>query len=326
MKSFVLSILGFLIAILVNAFVPQVAQGVNLKSYDYFGFLINDNDAYRFVLALIIVYYAVATIVLYVRKVPRYKIQKFNSHAQFRFALGIFLALWDLLGTKFLILPQPFFPGPAVILDAFLGDGAFVLQNTLYSIRLFFAGFLSGVLLGILTGVLIGWFPKFRYWVNPILNVSGVIPAVAWMPFALTLFPTSFLAATFLIAICAWFPVATMTAEGVLSTPKAKFELAKTFGANSFFQIFHVAIPHAMPQIFTGITTASAFSFTTLVMAEMMGQPGGLGYYINTSKVWSAYYKVFAAILVMAILFGAILKVVSAIQDYVLRYQKGIVR
>ena len=39
MKSFVLSILGFLIAILVNAFVPQVAQGVNLKSYDYFGFL-----------------------------------------------------------------------------------------------------------------------------------------------------------------------------------------------------------------------------------------------------------------------------------------------
>ena len=81
-----------------------------------------------------------------------------------------------------------------------------------------------------------------------------------------------------------------------------------------------------MPQIFTGITTASAFSFTTLVMAEMMGQPGGLGYYINTSKVWSAYYKVFAAILVMAILFGAILKVVSAIQNYVLRYQKGIVR
>jgi NitT/TauT family transport system permease protein len=81
-----------------------------------------------------------------------------------------------------------------------------------------------------------------------------------------------------------------------------------------------------MPQIFTGITTAAAFSFTTLVMAEMMGQPGGLGYYINTSKVWSAYYKVFAAIIVMAILFSLILKGVSLIQSYVLRWQKGVVR
>ena len=61
-----------------------------------------------------------------------------------------------------------------------------------------------------------------------------------------------------------------------------------------------------MPQIFTGINTACAFAFTTLVMAEMMGQPGGLGYYINLSKVWSAYYKVFVAIIVMAILFSLI--------------------
>jgi NitT/TauT family transport system permease protein len=72
--------------------------------------------------------------------------------------------------------------------------------------------------------------------------------------------------------------------------------------------------------------TAAAFGFTTLVMAEMMGQPGGLGYYINTSKVWSAYYKVFAAIVVMAVLFSAILKVVGMAQRYLLRWQKGVVR
>ena len=81
-----------------------------------------------------------------------------------------------------------------------------------------------------------------------------------------------------------------------------------------------------MPQIFTGISTANGFAFTTLVLSEMMGQPGGLGYYINASKVWSAYYKVFAAILVMAILFSAIMKVIGAIQGRALRWQKGVVR
>jgi len=59
---------------------------------------------------------------------------------------------------------------------------------------------------------------------------------------------------------------------------------------------------------------------------EMMGQPGGLGYYINLSKVWSAYYKVFASILVMALLFSLIMKILGLIQANVLRWQKGWVK
>jgi len=72
--------------------------------------------------------------------------------------------------------------------------------------------------------------------------------------------------------------------------------------------------------------TANAFAFTILVMAEMMGQPGGLGYYINASKVWSAYYKVFAAIIVMAILFSLITKLQGCIEKRVLRWQKGVLK
>ena len=321
-----LTLTGFLLAFLVNLLFPQVAEGVKLKSYTFGGIAIDDNLAYRLVLLALALYYGIYRLVLFVKKADQEKINKFGKGAKFRFAIGIALALWDLLGTKLLVLPQPFFPGPAVIMDAFLGDTAFIWKNTLYSLRLFVAGFSVGVVTGVLTGVLIGWYPKARYWILPVLNICGVIPAVAWMPFALTLFPTSFAAATFLIAICSWFPVATMTADGVQGTPKSLFELSRTFGAGQLYQIFHIAIPHAMPQIFTGIMTAAAFGFTTLVMAEMMGQPGGLGYYINTSKVWSAYYKVFAAIVVMAVLFSAILKVVGVVQRYVLRWQKGVVR
>ena len=94
-------------------------------------------------------------------------------------------------------------------------------------------------------------------------------------------------------------------------------------GASTAFILSHVAIPHAMPQVFTGISTACAGTFTCLVMAEMMGQPGGLGYYINVVKVWSAYYKVFAAIVLMAVLFSLIIAVLNLIRDYVLRWQKG---
>jgi NitT/TauT family transport system permease protein len=146
------------------------------------------------------------------------------------------------------------------------------------------------------------------------------------MPFALTLAPTPFTAAVFLMTMCAWFPIASFTAQGVQSTARVHFEVAKTLGANTAQLVFSVAIPHALPQIFGGVSMANGFMFTTLVMSEMMGQPGGLGYYIQLSRVWSAYYKVFAAIVIMAVLFSIILAVIHAVQSRALRWQKGLMK
>lgn len=317
-----ITIAGFVIAILTNLFFKQVAD-VKITKYAYGSVVISINDAYRIVLAFLILLYLGNSVYSSFYNSKRVK---FAKRAPFRLAVGIALAVWDILGTKLLVLPQPFFPGPARIVEAFLIEGDYIWQNTLYSLRLFTVGFVLGVVFGIGTGILIGWFPKVYYWVYPVLKITGVIPAVAWMPFALTLFPTPFAAAAFLIIICSWFSIASLTAQGIQSTPKSQYEVAKTLGAKTPYLVFHVAIPHALPQIFSGISNANSFAFTTLVMAEMMGQPGGLGYYINASKVWSSYYKVFAAIIVMAVLFSLIMEGISLIERRVLRWQKGLVR
>ena len=321
-----LTVSGFIVAIAVNIFFPQKAA-VEIKDYvlNIFGLNISltMNDAYIFLLAALAVFYLAAGLRSWGDKDSR---KKYSKNAAFRFALGIALAVWDIGGTKLQLFAQPFFPGPAQVAEAYLADGEYVLQNTLYSLRLYAAGFSCGVLLGVGTGILIGWFPKVYYWVFPVLKITGVVPAVAWMPFALTLLPNSFTAAVFLIVICAWFQIAFLTAQGIQSTPKQSYEAARILGSNSADLIFHVAIPHAMPDILTGITSANAMAFTTLVMSEMLGQPGGLGYYINQSKVWSAYYKVLAAIVIMAVLFSLINHIIGRIQKHTLRWQEGVVK
>lgn len=318
-----LSVVGFIAAVLVSHFFPQIAE-IEFSVYSLGeNYELGADQAYRLVLAGIILLYAAFALFSFFNAGRR---KRFLSRVPFRFAIGLAVALWDILGTKLLLLPQPFFPGPSRIIESFLMEGPYIAQNTLYSLRLFTVGFTSGVAIGVGTGILIGWFSKIYYWVYPVLKITGVIPAVAWMPFALTLFPSPFSAASFLIVICAWFPVAFLTAQGIASTPKIHFEVARTLGATTPYLVFRVAIPHAMPQIFTGISSANGFAFTTLVMSEMMGQPGGLGYYINASKVWSAYYKVFAAIIVMAVLFSVIMKIIGAVQKYVLRWQRGLLK
>jgi NitT/TauT family transport system permease protein len=271
-----------------------------------------------FVLVLLFLYF-------FTLKRPDFR-KKLYHKAQFIFAGGVTLAIWELFTTKSAIFPLPYFPGMSGIFSVMYDDRLLLLRSTLYSMRLFFVGMVTGTVLGLVTGVLIGWNRQWDYWLSPIIRVTGIIPAVAWLPVALAILPTSFITGIFLIFISSWFPVSSMMAAGIIATPKSFFDVAKTLGADNRFLLVRIAIPHAMPSMFTGIMTATAFSFTTLIVSEMVGAKAGLGFYINWAKGWGAYSKVYAAIIIIAVEFALILTLIGAIRSYVLRWQRGILK
>jgi NitT/TauT family transport system permease protein len=238
-------------------------------------------------------------------------------------AAGIALFVWDILSTRTGVFPLPFFPGPVQIAEVAWFDRAELWRSTLYSLRLFSYGFVSGTILGVGTGILIGWYGEWRYWLSPVMRLCGIIPAVAWIPFGMAVFPSSFITGVFIIAICSWFPVALATANGFASIRRSHFEAARILGASDGFALRHVAIPAAVPSIFTGISAATGLSFCTLVVSEMVGAEAGLGWYINWAKGWSVYSKVYAAIIVMAVLFSAILALIGFVRGRLLVWHEG---
>ena len=258
-------------------------------------------------------------------KNPRLR-SKIYHKAQFGAAGALALLIWDILTVKTALLPLPYFPSIADIAYKMFDDRKLLGMSTLYSMRLFFVGLITGTLLGIATGTLIGWRRQWDYWLSPVIRVSGIIPAVAWLPIALLILPSAFTTGLFLIFMSSWFPVSSMVAQGIIATPKSYFEAAKTLGANDRFLLFHVAIPNAMPAMFTGIMTATAFSFTTLIVSEMVGAKAGLGFYINWAKGWGAYAKVYGAIIIIAIEFALILALITGVRKRVLRWQRGILK
>ncbi|MDR1929758.1 MAG: ABC transporter permease subunit [Treponema sp.] len=280
-------------------------------------------NPYRVLLA----FFAAALLVLYLYALGRSGYRKKLYHkAQFIFAGGIALTVWDLLTTKSGLLPTPYFPGLAEVVYVMYDDRMLLLRSTVYSMRLFFVGMITGTVLGLATGTLIGWWRQWDYWLSPVIRVSGIVPAVAWLPIALLIFPNSFITGVFLIFISSWFPVSSMMAAGIIATPKTYYEAAKTQGADGKFLLFRVAVPNAMPSMFTGIMTATAFSFTTLIVSEMVGAKAGLGFYINWAKGWGAYSKVYGAIIIIAVEFALILALVGVVRNNVLRWQKGILK
>jgi NitT/TauT family transport system permease protein len=236
------------------------------------------------------------------------------------------LAVWEIVTVGLALLPMPYFPGPAGVLQSLIDDRGLIFDSTWHSLLLLLGGYALGVVTGLVTGVCIGWFDFARYWGMPVLKVVGPIPATAWIPLAMVVSPNSTVSATTLIALAVWFPVTMLTASGISNTRASYLDVARTLGASRSFLIFRVAIPAAMPNIFIGLFMGLGASFLTLVVAENVGVKSGLGWYVQWAQGWAEYAKVYAALVIMAAFFSTIMTLLFKVRDRVLVWQKGVIK
>ncbi|NPV92786.1 MAG: ABC transporter permease subunit [Firmicutes bacterium] len=228
--------------------------------------------------------------------------------------------------TKLGLLPMPFFPAPGGVLAVFFRDWSMLGLSIVYSLRLLGLGYLIGLLVGLPTGIFMGWSARFNYWVTPVLKLIGPIPSTAWIPITLVVFPTSFAASVFIIALAAWFPITVMAWSGIANVNKSYYEVARTLGGNSRYLITKVAIPAALPTIFVGLFMGMGTSFVSLVVGELLGVKAGLGWYIQWAQGWAEYSKVYAALLIMALIFSGLITLLFKLRDRVLVWQKGLIK
>ena len=238
----------------------------------------------------------------------------------------LFLCGWELITSAFRLLPLPYFPSPAGVLQSLINDRALLFDSTWHSLILLLGGYALGVIAGLISGICIGWSSPVRYWGMPVLKVIGPIPATAWIPLAMVVSPSAVFSAAALIGLAVWFPVTMLTASGISNTRASYLDVARTLGAGRGYLIFRVAIPAALPSIFIGLFMGLGASFLTLVVAETVGVKSGLGWYVAWAQGWAEYGKVFAALVIMAAFFSTIMTVLFKVRDRVLVWQKGVIK
>jgi NitT/TauT family transport system permease protein len=243
----------------------------------------------------------------------------------FASAFGL-LGLWDMITLKLNLMPLPYFPGPDMVFKSLVDERVKLLDSTYCSLKLLMSGYAAGVVAGVVSGILLGWFRVMRYFGMPILKFVGPIPATALVPLAMVLFPEAFLSGTALIAWAVWFPVTMLTSSGIASVPVSYLEVARTLGAGRLYLIFRVAIPAALPSMFVGVFMGLLVSFLALMVAETVGVKDGLGYYVKMQQSYTEYAKVYAALVIMAVFFSGLLSLLFRLRDWVLVWQKGVIK
>jgi NitT/TauT family transport system permease protein len=252
--------------------------------------------------------------------------QRLQRLSPWLFALAMFLAAWEAVTAKLGLLPLPFFPPPQAIVEVAIDDWGRLAEGIFASARLLATGYLLGAAVGFVTGVAIGWSRRAGYWIHPVLRFIGPLPATAWLPLAFFVFPSSFSASIFLIALATGFPVTVLTWSGIAGVKSAYYDIARTLGATQRFLVLKVAIPAAMPHVFVGLFMGLGNSFAVLVVAEMLGVKAGLGWYLQWAQGWAAYANMYAALLLMAFLCSGLITLLFSLRDRLLSWQKGLVR
>lgn len=252
--------------------------------------------------------------------------KKFLVKAPFIGGMLCFLNIYNIVTGKLLLIPQIYFPYPDRILAVFVKSREILTLSVLFSIRLQIMGLLIGLIFGLITGITIGWSKRIGYWLHPVIKLLGPIPATAWIPIALVVFPTSYGASVFMVSLSVWFPITVLSSSGIQNVEQAYFEVSKTMGASNLYQIFHVAIPAAMPTIFIGMFNGICASFISLMVAETLGVKYGIGWYINWQREVMAYPNVYAGLIIIAVFCYCFISILFKFRDKLLVWQKGIIK
>lgn len=222
-------------------------------------------------------------------------------------SIAVCLAFWQIAATQRLDLGLVTFanvPTPAAVLSAVwqLINSDALWPHLSSSITRVFSGYVAASLVGIGLGLAIGRSRRAEKLLMPPLELLRPIPAVAWIPLAILMFPSSEASMVFITFTGALFPILLNTVHGVEAVDRRLVASARSLGASQGAILREVILPGATPSIITGLSIGMGTSWFCLVTAEMISGQWGIGYYTWSSYVIQNYADIVVGMLLIGLL------------------------
>ena len=177
-------------------------------------------------------------------------------------------------------------PDPIKVFTAFIAH----IQTEIFwthigvSMRRILISYSFAVVLGIGMGLVMGRSRIARAFIMPYIEVIRPIPAVAWIPLAILMWPTEESSIIYITFLGALFPIVLNTLHGVEQTPEVLVRTVQSLGARKIDVFRHVVIPAALPSIAAGLAIGMGVSWFSLLAGEIISGQYGIGYF-----TWNAY-------------------------------------
>jgi NitT/TauT family transport system permease protein len=197
----------------------------------------------------------------------------------------VVLLIWELL-VRIGVLDSRFFPAPSGVSKTLFGliVSGVLLNDIGISLIRIGAGFAIGATAGMVLGLLMGLSRLVRAAIKPLVGVVYPIPKIAILPLVMLIFGLGEPSKYAIVAIGVFFLVMLNTMAGVMTIDKIYLDVGRNFGARRADVLRTIAIPGALPIIFTGLRLAWGTALLLIVAAEFVSARSGIGY-----RIWNAW-------------------------------------
>jgi NitT/TauT family transport system permease protein len=222
----------------------------------------------------------------------------------------VLIVAWQL----FVVIAQPRpdkVPSPLAVWDAlgYAWESGRLQEAVATSLERGVAGFVIAIIVGTPIGLLLAEVRPLRRAVGPIISGLQVLPSVAWVPAAIIWFGLSDATVYFVILMGAIPSIVNGLIAGVSQVPPQLRRVGTVLGANRWQLATAVVLPAAFPGYLAGLKQGWAFSWRSLMAAEIIATGGTIGFGLGTMLDQSRELADLAGVLatILVILFIGIL-------------------
>lgn len=240
-------------------------------------------------------------------------------------AIVLIIAIWQALWAA-AFWPEYKLPAPLAVWDTFwstVTDGS-VFGIIWTSVHRAVLGFLAGVAVGTPLGLLVARVRVIRSAIGPLLSGLQSLPSVAWVPAAVLWFGIDNAAIYFVVLLGSVPSIANGLVSGIDQVQPILLRVGRALGAGRLATARHILLPAALPGYLAGLKQGWAFSWRSLMAAELIAvspQLGlGLGAFLDQGRSFNDMPTVMAAIfLILFVGIGIDLVVFRPLEISVLR-------
>jgi NitT/TauT family transport system permease protein len=219
-------------------------------------------------------------------------------------------------------VPAQFLPSPAAVWQAGLdmARSGTLAADTWASVQRILIGFGLAIVVSVPLGLLMGGFTAGQALFEPVVGLLRYLPASAFIPLLTIWLGIGEPSKVMLLFIGTVFFNTLMTADVVRQVPRAEIDVSYTLGARRGEVLRKVVVPHSLPGMIDAVRVNAAAAWNFVVVAELINSEQGLGYRIARSQRFLASDRIFAILVVIALIGLAIDILLRLLRDRVGRW------
>ena len=216
----------------------------------------------------------------------------------------IILLLWYVI-TKLELVSATLFPSPAATWVAFTElltngyKGSMLWEHWGHSMYRMLLAFLLAVVTAIPLGLWSGYSSKVQAALDPLVEFYRPIPPLAYYVLLILWFGIGDMSKIVLLYLAAFPPMYIAAMSAVRGVYKDQIHSAQSLGASKWQVFRYVIFPACLPNIFTGLRTATGFTYTTLVASEIVAAVNGIGWMVLDASKFLRSDVMFVGIIIM---------------------------